>query len=294
MEIGRRDRIRPPGARVSARGRVPAALALLAAFLLPSGPAGDGPARGSVAVLAHGGDAAPWPSGAVERAGTGPTGLDGSPAVAVETIPDAGSEVWSQQAPARPAQPLPSTRPGLPSPGPPAGQPQPPPSAGLPAPGADYAWPLLPPPAVVTPFRPPAHAYGPGHRGVDLAGRAGQPVLAARAGTVVFAGPVAGLGVVSVQHDDGLRTTYEPVSPTVAVGAVVRAGDVLGLLAPGHAGCPGSMCLHWGVRRDRLDYLDPLVLLRPARVRLLPVPDPWPDGDPPSPVQLVSGSAGGE
>ncbi len=137
---------------------------------------------------------------------------------------------------------------------------------------------------MLTPFRAPTHAYGPGHRGVDLAGRAGQPVLAARDGTVVFAGPVAGHGVVSVQHDDGLRTTYEPVTPTVAAGAVVRTGDALGRLDPGHAGCPeAAVCLHWGVRRDRLDYLDPLVLLGPARVRLLPSPDPWPDGDPPSP-----------
>jgi len=170
------------------------------------------------------------------------------------------------------------TDPGL------AAAPPPPPGAGVPAPGAGYAWPLQPPPAVLTPFRAPTHAYGPGHRGVDLAGRAGQPVLAARAGTVAFAGPVAGHGVVSVQHDDGLRTTYEPVSATVATGAVVRAGDVLGVLEPGHTGCAAeAVCLHWGVRRDRLDYLDPLVLLGPTRVRLLPVPDPWPDGDPPAP-----------
>ena len=169
----------------------------------------------------------------------------------------------------------------------------PPPGAGTPAPGAGYAWPLLPVPSVLAPFRAPTHAYGPGHRGVDLAGRAGQPVLVAHAGTVVFAGPVAGHGVVSVQHDDGLRTTYEPVSPAVPAGAVVRAGDVLGMLEAGHAGCPAPVCLHWGVRRDRLDYLDPLVLLGPARVRLLPVPDPWPDGDPPSPPQQVSGPGGG-
>jgi len=139
-----------------------------------------------------------------------------------------------------------------------------------------YAWPLRPPPAVVTPFGAPEDPFGPGHRGVDLAGTVGQPVLAARGGTVVFAGLVAGQGVVSVQHDDGLRTTYEPLVPVVHAGAVVATGDVLGALAAGHRGC-ASACLHWGVRRDRLEYLDPLVLLRPPWVRLLPVPDPWPD-----------------
>ncbi|MFD1533969.1 M23 family metallopeptidase [Pseudonocardia aurantiaca] len=146
----------------------------------------------------------------------------------------------------------------------------------MPAPGARYAWPLLPAPAVLAPFRRPAHAYGPGHRGADLAGSAEQAVLAARAGSVVFAGPVGGRGVVSVQHDDGLRSTYEPVRPVVAAGALVRAGDVIGLLEPGHPSCAPGTCLHWGVRRDRTEYLDPLVLLRPAQVRLLPVPDPWP------------------
>lgn len=93
---------------------------------------------------------------------------------------------------------------------------------------------------------------------------------------MVFAGPVAGHGVVSVQHDDGLRTTYEPITPVVTAGAMVQAGTVIGLLQAGHPGCPADACLHWGVRRERLDYLDPLVLLRPPHVRLLPVPDPWP------------------
>ncbi|WP_232662443.1 murein hydrolase activator EnvC family protein [Pseudonocardia sp. TRM90224] len=150
------------------------------------------------------------------------------------------------------------------------------PAVGAPAPGARYAWPLAGPAAVRTPFRAPAHPYGPGHRGVDLAGTPGQVVHAARGGTVVFAGPIAGRTVVSVQHDDGLRTTYEPLEPLVVAGALVSAGDPLGTLGPGHPGCPDAACLHWGVRRDHVEYLDPLVLLRPARIRLLPVPDPLP------------------
>lgn len=213
----------------------------------------------------------------------------GTPAVApvasaaqVSRLPVSPLPVPPAVAPSPPA----TAAPGPPAPGPPApdpsaprpaprGAPPAPPGVGIPAPGAGYAWPLLPVPAVRTPFRAPAHAYGPGHRGVDLAGAVGQAVLAARAGTVVFAGPVAGRPLVSVQHDDGLRTTYEPVAPLVGAGEVVAAGAVLGTLDPGHPGCPAA-CLHWGVRRDRTDYLDPLVLLRPPRVRLLPVPDPWP------------------
>lgn len=151
-----------------------------------------------------------------------------------------------------------------------------PPGAGVAAPGARYAWPLLPRPAVLTAFGAPTNPYAAGHRGVDLAGVVGQPVLAARAGTVVFAGAVAGRGVVAVDHDDGLRTTYEPLTPLVVGGQVVPAGAVLGLLVAGHPGC-AQVCLHWGVRRDRLTYLDPLVLLAPWRVRLLPWGTPPPD-----------------
>jgi murein DD-endopeptidase MepM/ murein hydrolase activator NlpD len=176
-----------------------------------------------------------------------------------------------------PPEPLPP-EPLPPEPVPPA--PTAPAGAGVPAPGARYAWPLLPAPAIAVPFRAPAHVYGPGHRGIDLVGTAGQPVLAARAGTVVFAGPVANRGVVSLHHDDGLRTTYEPVRPLVPAGAVVHAGDVIGRLEPGHAMCAPAVCLHWGVRRGRMEYLDPLVLLRSPRVRLLPVPAPWPLGQP--------------
>lgn len=138
-----------------------------------------------------------------------------------------------------------------------------------------YQWPLQPVPVVVRAFDGRGEPFGPGHLGVDLAGEPGRPVLAARGGSVVFAGMLAGRGVVSVQHDDGLRTTYEPVDPRVRAGQLVTTGAVLGLLLPGHPGCPGT-CLHWGARRDRLDHIDPLVLVRPRQVRLLPVPAQWP------------------
>jgi murein DD-endopeptidase MepM/ murein hydrolase activator NlpD len=114
------------------------------------------------------------------------------------------------------------------------------------------------------------HPYAAGHRGVDLQGVPFGPVLAAGDGTVVFAGMVAGRPVVSIDHADGLRTTYEPVEPSVAAGLQVRRGSPIGTLAIGHAGCPVQACLHWGLRRG-VTYLDPLLLLRPPRVRLLPL-----------------------
>lgn len=151
-------------------------------------------------------------------------------------------------------------------------------SAAVPAAGAArddpaearFEWPLQPVPQVVRSFDRPEDPYGAGHRGVDLSASAGQPVLAAGAGVVVFAGELAGRGVVSVDHD-ALRTTYEPLRPEVKVGEQVYAGQRIGTVMAGHAACAGA-CLHWGVRRGNPpEYLDPLQLVGPnSRVRLKP------------------------
>jgi murein DD-endopeptidase MepM/ murein hydrolase activator NlpD len=139
--------------------------------------------------------------------------------------------------------------------------------------GPLWTAPLTGPLRVTRGFDPPASDYGAGHRGVDLAGRPGQPVLAAGTGIVLFAGMVAGRPVISVAHPNGLRTTYEPVDPSVAAGQAVARGSPIGTLIAGHAGCPAAACVHWGLRRGA-DYLDPLGLLRPPRVRLLPLSAP--------------------
>ena len=139
-----------------------------------------------------------------------------------------------------------------------------------PFPVALWTAPLAGAPDIGRPFEAPAHAYGPGHRGVDLVGAPGTPVLAAGDGVVAFAGMVAGRPVVSIDHANGLRTTYEPVDPSVGAGQAVARGSPIGILSAGHAGCPAAACLHWGLRRGET-YLDPLALLRPPRIRLLPM-----------------------
>nr|BFE62775.1 hypothetical protein GCM10020063_073010 [Dactylosporangium thailandense] len=142
--------------------------------------------------------------------------------------------------------------------------------AETPADGVFQA-PLDGPVTVTRGFEPPSDRYAAGHRGVDLAGAPGQTVRSAGEGTVVFAGMVGGRPVVSVEHPGGVRTTYEPVSATVVRGQAVSRGTPLGTLRPGHPNCPVTACLHWGLRTDGSVYLDPMTLLRAARVRLLPL-----------------------
>ena len=110
------------------------------------------------------------------------------------------------------------------------------PPVGL-ADGARLQWPLRPAiPAVTRAFDAPSPDWQRGHRGVDLAGTPRQPVYAAGPGTVVFAGLLAGRHVVSLAHPGGLRTSYEPVEPSVRVGQSVRSGIRLGRLLAGHPG----------------------------------------------------------
>jgi murein DD-endopeptidase MepM/ murein hydrolase activator NlpD len=140
--------------------------------------------------------------------------------------------------------------------------------------GERLDWPLRPRPNVVRTFDAPSPNWNPGHRGVDLAGAAGQSVFAAGAGTVVFAGELAGRPLVSIAHPGGLRTSYEPVRPSVRVGQLVAAGAELGELVSGHVGCRAPACLHWGAMwgpASRADYVDPLGLLASTPIRLKPL-----------------------
>ncbi len=138
-------------------------------------------------------------------------------------------------------------------------------------PSSYWRWPLPGTPVVARPFAPPPHPWSAGHRGVDLAALPDAVVLAAGAGVVSFAGYVGGVGVVAVLHPGGLRTTYEPVAPSVQAGTAVAAGTPLGRLLPGHGDCgPARWCLHWGLLRGSA-YLDPLTLIHRGPVRLLPL-----------------------
>lgn len=141
--------------------------------------------------------------------------------------------------------------------------------------GPAWVWPLDPEPRVVRGFDLPEQRWLPGHRGVDLlvAGEmavAGGSVRTPADGRLRFVGHVAGKPVVVVEHAGGLRSTFEPVTSGLGLGALVNRGQVVGAVTdtPGH--CAPRTCLHWGVLRGDT-YLDPLALLGPRNVRLLPL-----------------------
>jgi murein DD-endopeptidase MepM/ murein hydrolase activator NlpD len=166
------------------------------------------------------------------------------------------------------------------SPGPPAVSSH----SGAAPPGAGRVYPVGPPGGpveVVHGFDPPDQPWLAGHRGVDLAATAGAEVRAAGSGTVAYAGPLAGRGVVVIDHG-GLRTTYEPVTPSVTVGDEVGAGEPIGTLEAAGSHCAPAACLHWGAREGER-YTDPLALVGAGPVRLLPLGSRTLTGDPPPP-----------
>ncbi|MDQ7877583.1 M23 family metallopeptidase [Microbacterium sp. QXD-8] len=121
----------------------------------------------------------------------------------------------------------------------------------------DWLWPVKPF-RLERPFVAPAHDYGPGHRGIDLAAIGEDVVHAPAPGAVAFSGQVAGRGILTIDHGEGLVSTLEPVESDLVAGTPVAAGAAVGRVSVGGHTTPGV--LHLGVRLDGR-YINPLVLL---------------------------------
>ena len=113
--------------------------------------------------------------------------------------------------------------------------------------------------AVERHFDAPEFDYGRGHRGVDYAVAPGTLVRAAAAGTVVFAGNVAGRPAVTIDHGGGMESTYSILSDVmVASGESVDEGRYIGTSGSAHPGSGSG--LHFGVKIDD-EYVDPALYL---------------------------------
>jgi murein DD-endopeptidase MepM/ murein hydrolase activator NlpD len=144
----------------------------------------------------------------------------------------------------------------------------------------------LPPPVtapISEPYVAPACEYCAGHRGVGFEVPAGTPVTAVDGGTVTFAGGVAGVRYVVVQHADGRRATYGLLrAVSVRQGQQVQRSQTLGF---------SSTRVHFGLR-DGDRYLDPTPELGRwlSRPRLVPLDGTRRRASPPA--RLVCRSSG--
>jgi murein DD-endopeptidase MepM/ murein hydrolase activator NlpD len=99
------------------------------------------------------------------------------------------------------------------------------------------------------------------HLGLDLAAPKGTPIMAARAGTVIYTGrEFHGYGkMILIESGDGWATLYAHLDKIlVAEGKKVHQGEVLG--AMGRTGHATGYHLHFEIRKDR-GPVDPLPLL---------------------------------
>jgi murein DD-endopeptidase MepM/ murein hydrolase activator NlpD len=100
------------------------------------------------------------------------------------------------------------------------------------------------------------------HDGIDLAAPAGTPVRTAGEGSVLFAGPQRGYGLlVIVEHAHGLVTVYAHNRDLrVRTGQQVREGQAIATV--GESGKTSGPHLHFEVRQDGAP-VDPLDFLGP-------------------------------
>ena len=132
--------------------------------------------------------------------------------------------------------------------------------------------------AVTDPFREPECRWCPGNRGLEYATTAGTVVRAVAAGTVTFAGMVAGTTYVVVRHADGPRATDGNLEHrTVDVADTVVRGALVGRTA-------GRF--HFGVR-DGDTYIDPAPFIGTLRWRTRLIPTDGSPAPPPPPPELV-------
>lgn len=120
---------------------------------------------------------------------------------------------------------------------------------------------------VLRSFDKPEKNWLPGHRGVDLPLNPGDEVLTSNAGTIAFSGIVVGTPTISIDHADGVRTTYQPVHSRVNVGDSVEKGDVIGIMGHPTSTYPG---LQWGAKVGE-EYINPISLLPQPTIRLKPL-----------------------
>lgn len=113
----------------------------------------------------------------------------------------------------------------------------------------------------------PPTPYAAGHRGIDLKTQPGEKVQAPVGGIVTFSGEVVDREVLTLQVQENMLLTLEPLDSNLRPGTRVHGGEHLGSVSSG--GHCANLCLHVGVRVDGA-YVNPLRFFT-GRAQLLPL-----------------------
>lgn len=140
-------------------------------------------------------------------------------------------------------------------------------------------------------FEAPAARWTSGHRGIDYQVPPGARIRASGDGTVTFSGRVPRGLALTIDHGEGLQTTYTLLARTyVSDGQVVAQGQWIGAAGAAHPGRAGG--LHFGVRLNG-SYADPADFLGASdmsnAIHLVPTSEQAHPG-PPSLTRQVEGS----
>jgi murein DD-endopeptidase MepM/ murein hydrolase activator NlpD len=128
---------------------------------------------------------------------------------------------------------------------------------------ASYPWPVVGP--LIRGFDPPDSPFGAGHRGIDITAPVGTTISAPAPGKVTFAGPVGGNLFLTIDHGNGLESTYSWLSALlVSKGTFVTTGQPIARTGWGHAS-DSVPHLHLGFKLFDV-YVDPLDYLAPPSV----------------------------
>lgn len=117
-----------------------------------------------------------------------------------------------------------------------------------------YSWPVRNP-NVTNDFDGPEQPWLPGHRGVDLDAAEHTQLIAPADGTIAFVGKVAGKDVVTIKHNNGVTSTFEPATTTSAIGDKVSKEQPFAMVSGESDHCEET-CVHWGLKQSDT-YLDP-------------------------------------
>lgn len=95
------------------------------------------------------------------------------------------------------------------------------------------------------------------HKGIDIKGKRGEPIRAAKGGEVVYAGWQRGYGKLVIIEHDNSRTLYAHCQNIkVKKGTKVRSGQVIATV--GSSGNARGAHLHFEIRTDTNDLVNPL------------------------------------